>query len=48
VAEPGTRAWFEREGLEPSGVSGARFRAFIDQETAKSREIVKLANIAGQ
>lgn len=48
VAEPDTRAWFERQGLEPSGVSGARFRAFIDQETAKSREIVKLANIAEQ
>ncbi|OVZ58283.1 hypothetical protein CDO44_14970 [Pigmentiphaga sp. NML080357] len=48
VAEPETRAWFERQGLEPSGVSGARFRAFIDQETAKSREIVKLANIVEQ
>lgn len=48
VAETDTRAWFERQGLEPSGMSGARFRAFIDQETAKSREVIELAKIVAQ
>ncbi|MDX3904628.1 MAG: tripartite tricarboxylate transporter substrate binding protein [Pigmentiphaga sp.] len=48
VTEPQVREWFERQGLEPAGVTGASFRAFIDQETAKSHEIVKLANIAEQ
>jgi len=48
VAEPETRAWFARQGLELAGVTGARFRAFIDQEIAKAREIVQLANIVEQ
>ena len=46
TANPEVKTWFASQGLEASGITGARFRAFIDQESLKSQQIVKAANIA--
>ena len=46
VANPEVKTWFASQGLDPSGISGARFRAFIDQESVKSQQIVNAAHIS--
>jgi tripartite-type tricarboxylate transporter receptor subunit TctC len=47
-ARPDVKAWFAEQGLEPSGLTGARFRQFLEHESRSAQQVVKTANIVEQ